>query len=158
MPESIEGMGLLRMRLAQLATDIKRTEKPLRAAGSVLVASITKNFQAQGRPEKWKPLAASTIEQRRKGRGKGGPQILIDSGRLRNSIAYKLVSGGVTVGTNVVYARRQHFGYPMGGVGPVTPGRGHSHTPARPFMIMQPEDVTTIDKIFVKHVSGGKAV
>ena len=48
---------------------------------------VDKNFKADGRLHEngryhWKPLKASTIKQRRKGKGKGKPQILRDTGRL----------------------------------------------------------------------------
>lgn len=111
-----------------------------------MVGSIEKNFREQGGPVKWKGLAASTLSRRRRGRGRGGPQILIDTARLKNSIGYRLVNAGVEIGTNVVYAPRQHFGYPGG------KGRGHSRTPARPFLMVQPEDVKEIGEIFKRHV------
>lgn len=106
-------------------------------------ASIERNFQASGRPKKWKPLAESTLE-RRKGRS---PKILIDSSHLKNSMSDRLTSDGVEVGTNVIYAKRQHFGYPGGS------GRGHSKTPARPFMLLQEEDIRDIGEVFKRHIA-----
>ena len=148
MADSIQGMSRLVSRLQQLALDSRRVEPPLKAAGQVAVHSIQMNFQAQGRPQKWTPLAPRTLARRRRGKGRGGPRILIDTARLKNSINAKLVSGpGVAVGTNVIYARRQHSGYPGG------KGRGLSKTPARPFMLLQPEDIESIDRIFVRHIS-----
>ncbi|HEY6334100.1 MAG TPA: phage virion morphogenesis protein [Blastocatellia bacterium] len=157
----IDGMAGLAKRIGQLATDTKKVEAPLRAAGAIVVASITKNFQAQGRPEKWKPLSPITLAMRKKGpKGKGGgrsSQILIDSADLRNSIGYRVVTGpGVEIGTNKKYARRQHFGYPGDPKAPLF--SGHRPTPARPFMMIQPEDFPKIDRIFVKHISGGKVI
>jgi phage gpG-like protein len=104
------------------------------------------NFRAQGRPARWPGLAAAIISRRRRGKGRGGPQILVDTARLKNSIGYRLVSEGVEVGTNVKYARRQHFGFP-GGTGP-----GHSKTPVRPFLLVQDEDIEAIAGIFRRHV------
>lgn len=151
MAEEIQGLNRLLSRVRELALDTSHTERPLRVAGALLVASIQKNFAEQGRPERWPPLAAATIARRRKGRGKGGPKILIDSARLKNSVSYKMVSSGgepaVKVGTNVIYAARQHFGYPGGS------GRGHGKTKSRKFMlIQQPEDIDAIGRVFKRHL------
>lgn len=48
---------------------------------------IKKNFQAQGRNHEnskfhWKPLKESTIKRRRKGKGRGNPKVLRDTGNL----------------------------------------------------------------------------
>src|SRR5262245_27168749 len=106
----IEGLDRLLDRLAELATDTRHTEKPLRATGALLVRSVEQNFQTQGRPKKWTPLSPRTVKGRRKGKGSGGPRILIDSARLKNSMSYRIVhvSAGAAVeaGTNVVYAKR----------------------------------------------------
>lgn len=146
MANEIQGLGRLLGRVRRLAADARNTERPRRAAGEVLRRSAEQNFRAQGRPQRWQGLADSTLSRRRRGRGRGGPQILIDTARLKNSISYRLVSEGVEVGTNVVYAPRQHFGFPGG------PGRGHSRTPARPFLVVQDEDIETIAGIFRRHI------
>src|ERR1051325_6961054 len=113
MAEGIEGLDQLLKRLGELALDTRRVEKPLKAAGAHMLGSIEKNFQAQGRPKRWDPLSPRTLAGRRKGRRKkGGPKILIDTARLKNSMGVKLVEGpAALVGTNVKYARRQHSGY-----------------------------------------------
>jgi len=148
MAGDLQGLESLLRRVAQLATDTKHVERPLKAAGAYMLGSIEKNFRAQGRPQKWKGLAASTLGRRRRGKGRGGPQILIDSARLKNSIAFRVVAEpGVEIGTNVKYARRQHFGYPKG------EGRGHNATPARPFLVFQDEDKPAIRDIFRRHLA-----
>ena len=151
MAEGFEGLQAILSRLNQLATDIRHVEGPLKAAGVYALGSIERNFQEQGRPAKWKPLADSTRAGRRKGKGSRAPRILIDSARLKNSIAMKLIAGGsgpeVLIGTNVGYAARQHFGYPGGS------GRGDAKTPARPFLMLQePEDYDAIGRIFARHI------
>ena len=144
--EGIQGLGRLLSRLAKLKTDTQHVERPLKAAGVYMLGSIEKNFKEQGRPAKWEGLKASTLKGRRRGRGRGGPKILISTARLKNSIAYRVHTQGLEIGTNVVYAKRQHFGFPGG------PGRGHSHTPARPFLMFQNEDVTEVGNIFRRHI------
>lgn len=137
-------------RLGELALDTRRVEKPLKASGAYMLGSIEKNFQAQGRPKRWDPLSPRTLAGRRKGRRKkGGPKILIDTARLKNSMSVKLVEGpGALVGTNVKYARRQHAGYDS-----EQKGRGHSKTPARAFMMFQDEDHDAIGRIFSRHIA-----
>lgn len=134
-------------RVNRLQRDIKHVEKPMKAAGQYVVGSIVKNFNSSGRPKKWQKLAPSTVAGRRKGKGKGGLKILIDKGQLRNSHSVRLRSDGVEVGTNMVQAKRQHFGYPGGS------GRGHAKTPARPFVMFQDEDPEAIGRIFSRHIS-----
>jgi phage virion morphogenesis protein len=141
------GMDVLKRRLDELARDLHQVERPLKAIGTYMVGSVQKNFQAQGRPQKWTPLAPSTLRGRRKGKGSGGPSILTDTARLKNSIQSKIAISAdpsVSIGSNVKYARRQQEGFPKG------TGRGHAHTPARPFLVIQDEDVPAMGKIVVK--------
>lgn len=147
MAEDIEGLGRLLSRIGKLTTDTRRVEAPLKAAGAYMLGSIEKNFREQGRPQKWQGLAASTLSKRRRGRGRGGPQILIDTARLKNSINFRVVTKGVEIGTNVKYAARQHFGFPGG------TGRGHAKTQARSFLMFQREDFSEIAKIFRRHLT-----
>jgi phage virion morphogenesis protein len=148
MSDGLETFERAARRIHQMATDVKHVERPLKEAGEYIVGSVKKTILVGGRPVKFAPLAASTIAGRRKGRGRGGPKILIDRGRLLGSIQKKVTTDGVRVGTNVVYAARHHFGYPGGS------GRGHSRTPARPFMQMQkPEDEIKIGQIFARHIA-----
>ena len=48
--------------------------------------SIKETFRRQGRPARWKGLAPLTIALRRKGKGKGSPRILQDTGQLFTSV------------------------------------------------------------------------
>jgi phage virion morphogenesis protein len=148
MSEGITGLERVIRRIGELATDTRQVERPLKAAGAYMLGSIERNFRAQGRPQKWQKLAAATLQRRRTGRGRGGAQILIDTARLKNSMSFRLVSApGVEIGTNVIYGPRQHFGYPGGA------GRGHSKTPARPFLMFQDEDYDALAAIFKRHVA-----
>lgn len=147
MSEAIEGLDRLLRRVERIDRNITREiQKPFRAAGTYMIGSIQRNFKAGGRPKKWKELAESTIKQRRRGGGKGGIKILVDTARLKNSPAMRVRRTEAEVGTNMVQAKRQHFGYPEG------KGRGHAETPARPFMMFQDEDYDAIGQIFSRHV------
>jgi len=140
-------------RIARRASDFR----PLLAVmGERMRQSIGRNFREGGRPEKWKPS--------RRAKAKGG-QTLIDTGRLRSSITYEAGPRELKVGTNVVYARIHQLGGRIEGVfgvrahsrllrqafgRPVAPRRvtvrAYSRRvdmelPARPFLVVQPEDV-----------------
>jgi phage virion morphogenesis protein len=145
----IEGIDRLFNRIRKLSADSKHVERPLKASGVYMLGSIERNFKASGRPAKWQALAPGTLRRRRKGKGKGGAKILVDTARLKNSMQTRLVSDGVQIGTNTVYAGRHHFGYPGG------TGRGRSKTPARPFLMFQNEDLTAIGQIFKRHIERG---
>lgn len=168
MADEIQGMSDLISRIHQLKSDTRHTERAMGEAGAYMLGSIEDNFRAQGRPAKWQALAASTLAARRgvkrdkagrtrdrsgryaKKGGGGSAQILIDMARLKNSIAFKVIGGGVGVeiGTNVKYGARQHFGYPGGS------GRGHSRTPARAFLMFQQQDLDYIGgTIFRRHIA-----
>lgn len=168
MADDIEGLDRLLKRIGKLATDVTHVERPLKAAGALVQASVQKNFNEQGRPEKWTPLHPRTLARRRKGKGKGGSKILIDSARLRNSIQFQLITGpAVEVGTNVEYAARHHFGFSAGFYkqtkarmsdkrdkkGRRIGRRGLGRTPARPFLLLQGEDIRDIGDLFKRHIS-----
>lgn len=156
--------------------------KPLNQCGIMMMRSIDKNFRDQGRPIKWKPLSPLTIELRRKGRRKrfaGQLMILVDTGRLRNSLIrkgspgniYKLHANSLQLGTNVEYAWLMQ----MGGRIIHRPPR-HIRTektkkkklyvksirrakkiiiPPRPFLVVQEEDkkmIVRIHRDFIKNV------
>lgn len=141
----IQGLEKVIKRVHKLATDTRRPERALKTIGTYMLGSIEKNFKAGGRPDKWTELSEATIAGRRN-KKKSSIKILVDTARLKNSMNFHVTSEGVEIGTNVVYAARQHFGYEGGA------GRGHSKTPARPFLMFQKEDVREIGEIFKRHL------
>jgi phage gpG-like protein len=162
----IEGLAELNNRIREIAGDVKKAKRPLTTASVYMLGSIEKNFQQQGRPKKWTPLNPKTLELRRKSRKANkaagiktgrGSRILIDMARLKNSMTFLATDTSAEVGTNVVYARRHQFGYP--GVEKKEgddkekkgPGRGRGKTPARPFILIQGEDIREIGEIFKRH-------
>jgi len=148
MADEIIGLKPLLDRIAQMATDTRHVERALKSAGVHMLGSVEKNFQQQGRPKRWSRLAPRTLAGRRKGKGRGGARILIDTAKMKNQVSSVVHSDGVQIGLNAVQAKRQHFGYP-GGSGP-----GQSKTPARPFLTLQdPEDVKAIGEIFKRHIA-----
>jgi phage virion morphogenesis protein len=70
---------------------------------------VEENFEKEGRPDKWRPLAQSTIRARRR-KGNWPGKILQVRGRLAASFQEKHDNNTAIVGTNVKYAAIQHFG------------------------------------------------
>lgn len=110
--------------------------------GELIVLSIDDNFQQGGRfgvniagewtggRRKWRPSWRAKED-------KG--QTLIDTGRLVSSITYVASPQGVQVGTNVSYGRKHHYGL-----------EGNQ---ARPFLVVQDEDIEEINDLFLRFLS-----
>ncbi len=124
----------------------------LATIGEIVQASIQRNFEEGGRPEKWKALAPSTIKQREK-TGKWPGKILVrrgTAGGLQGSISYRVFSAGVTLSALKKYSAAHHFGREAMGrrstLGSREVQRGVSGIPARPFMMLQDEDWREIEE------------
>lgn len=121
---------------------------PLMKSISVVASfSVSRNFEVGGRPG-WKPLAPATIRFKMK---HGKPlRPLVFSGALSQIVrtatkTFALI--GVQPRTQA-YAAIQHFGGKA--------GRGHKVTiPARPYMVLQPEDKADIIALAEKHLEAG---
>lgn len=153
---------------------------PLKRIGEYMISSIQNNFLAQGRPDKWAPLSQMTMALRRKGTGAGGPLILRDKGDLFKSIVYDPVEPEefVRVGTNLPYAKKLHYGgvnvipahtenvksFTRRSKGKTITVRSFKrkvsdrmfNVPARPFVMVQEDDVPVIQRIFVDHIKSAK--
>ena len=81
------------------------------AVGAVYASGAQQRFVDQVDPDgkPWKPLSPVTLARRRKA-GRGGVQILRDTGRLMNSISYSTAGNTVTVFTNVAYGATHQYG------------------------------------------------
>lgn len=139
--------------LTKLETKLKKKTRLLRKMGSYQVTSTMLNFQAEGRPDKWPPLAESTIQReylggnkerkrKRKLGGKAyrryraGKKMLIDTGMLRQSVNYQVKGNAVEVGPGGAatdYARIHNEGG-MAGRGRKTP------IPKRTYLLVLPMD------------------
>jgi len=130
-------------------------ESVLEKFGETMVKSIQRNFDEEGRPIHWQPLKPATVKTwlRKKGidlkggehieqLGKikiglsdeglaafSGRKILQDTGFLRASINAKMIDRlTLAVRADCKYAYVHQFGSPK------------KNIPARPFMMVQPED------------------
>ncbi|PZA07787.1 MULTISPECIES: phage virion morphogenesis protein [unclassified Meiothermus] len=134
-----------------------------RKIGEALVSSSIRRFNEQKAPDgtPWQPLAASTIAPRKRDFTRSGRlrksaerrlvnrKILIQTARLRNSIAFTVNGTTVAVGTNVVYAATHQFGAKAGAFGRTSRGQAipFGDIPARPFLGISREDQVEIERI-----------
>ncbi len=82
---NLEGRGIeeWRGRLEGFRTRATNLQPVFDEFGRYMLGSIRRNFEAEGRPRKWQPLAPSTIQQRTR-QGYGAGPILYRTGRLRH--------------------------------------------------------------------------
>jgi len=101
-------VGPAQRALAALRAKAADLAPAFREIGSGIVEEARLGFRESKDPygKPWQKLKASTIARRRK----GSSQPLLDTGRLRNSISFRLIGNGVEVGTNVRYAAIHQFG------------------------------------------------
>jgi len=143
---TVDMRGVTRMT-KRMRGRLNNLRPALKSSGAVLVQSIQKNIQKGGRPDKWEGLSDMTKNMRRKGSGKGEPQVLRDTGALMNSIV-PLDTGRdyIHVGSTLDYARRHVFGEPSSIHG--------IKVPVRDFLMVQDSDVERITTIFRDHIFG----
>lgn len=144
----ITGDKALKKRLNSARRAMTDFRPWLKQAELIAIESVQTNFIQEGRPDKWPGLKLATLLSRGAEVGGGGrPKPLRDKGILIASIgAPKQHSGGVSImdkfsletGTQMKYARPQHFGTRDG------------HIPPRPFMFLQDIDETRITILLVE--------
>jgi phage virion morphogenesis protein len=121
----------VRKRLTALAAQGHSLRPLMQDIGEEVRRIVEKNFEAGGRPERWKPSARSKRD---------GGKPLTDKGTLRRSMTVDADSKSVRVGTNVIYAGIHQFGGKA--------GRGRKvNIPARPFLVISDADQSRIEKI-----------
>lgn len=167
----------------------------LRSIGRLGVESVKENFDAGGRPKRWKKSARAK---------KQGGQTLQDDGKLKGSITSRVGATKVAIGTTDIRADVHHSGktikprskkfltiptefakhkgsgkvkgtardfedtfikkgktgkglwifqnQPDGKILPIFKLVKRVKMPARPFMLLQKEDLTEIKKLLTKHI------
>jgi len=118
---------LQKMRLRMTAGTPQMT-RLIKATAGFMMEEVEENFEAEGRPDKWKELSPVTIMLRAaKNRWPG--KIMQMEGHLADSISSHTTRAGAQVGTNLKYAAIHHFGGRA--------GRGLKVTiPARPVLLL----------------------
>jgi phage virion morphogenesis protein len=103
------------VKKAELFEELKEKLKGkeiYRVLASELLEAVYRNFEAEGRPQKWKHLAKSTIRDRRR-KGYWPGKILqrqAGGSGLLASIHSSYTDNSATVGTNKAYAAIHQFG------------------------------------------------
>lgn len=121
--------GEVRRGLNRLLRASRDLSPAMREIAGHLADSAEENLQRQAAPDgvPWKPLAESTVADRRR-QGYGAGPILERSGDLFGSIHADHDRRSAVAGTNLVYAALQQFGGEPG----MPPGA--AAVPARPFL------------------------
>jgi phage gpG-like protein len=157
----IKGIRELDDTLRGIIRGVDDFKEPLKQAGVYMYQSIDKNFQAQGRPSKWKKHHPLTTKLR------GGGRILEDTGRLKASITsrgsgskYQLSNSKLVIGSNLkargssrTLLDIQQNGIPAG-ANKVFGRKGSGGIPARPVLMIQDEDTEKIEQIFADYIEG----
>lgn len=129
----------VRKLLQQLEATGKDMTPVMRKIAGIMSDAVEENFAKEGRPDRWPPLALSTIKQREK-QGHWPGQMLQRTGSLASSISSEYNATSATVGTNKIYAAIQQFGG-MAGRG------GRVRIPARPFLALDEDDMKEIIEV-----------
>ncbi len=197
----IEGTDELQRKLAQMIARGKNLKPPLRDVANVVLMGVNKNFEAEGRPNRWAPRSPKTLlsmqaqevgratETRRFQRAgsrardniirqtiirASGYKILQVKGDLRKSITAAVSDTEVRVGSSLPYARIHQLGGTIGSV-VIRPrnkkalaflvSAGHQvivksvtrpaiRIPARPYLVIQPDEKQQIVRILEDWVIG----
>lgn len=151
----------------ELSARVRNLAPVLPDIGEMFRSSIDQNFAVGGRfgsepfgggKERWK-ISIRAREQ--------GGQTLLDTRRLSASVGYSISGNTVSVGSNVIYGALHHFGKKIegksGGFLYFRIGKRGSNLyrkrsvtiPARPWLVLQSEDVTEAVEIVASYVIGG---
>ncbi len=146
---------------------------PMKFAAIQLTNSVIENFMAGGRPDRWTPLADSTLLAK-----VPKTKILIDSGDLFDSITGDSGPDFARVSSDRPYARAHQFGHKFSGTvtvpaherrirqafgKPIEPRtvtvREHTmkmntEIPERPFLLVQDEDMEFIQDAMADYLLG----
>ena len=127
--------------VSNLVSRLKKFEANLNTlpwleVGQLVKKSVQDNFVAGGRPTKWVPRTR-----------KYPHPILRKSLKLMNSIYVEPGKNKVAIGTRVIYQAVHQFGHNF------SDGRS---IPARPYLMVQPQDIKDIQVIFRRHILSGK--
>ena len=126
------------------------SQEVLNEVGEILVSSVQQNFEVYGRfgekegeggSKKWADVSEDYAEYK-KLQGKDPANILLYTGQLRSSITYRVEGNTVFVGTNKDYSEYLNDGAGL--------------MPARPFLVIQPEDVDDIEDAVRQAIERGE--
>jgi phage virion morphogenesis protein len=154
----VTGTDELKKVIGQAILINKNAGAILRMIGMRMKKMIQDNIKRQENADgsKWEPMSEVTKELRRKGRGTGEPILLRDTGRLFNSIAFKVNGNEIIAGTNVEYAPALQFGQKGGWSGGNVEGKWIGETmatiPARQFVYIRDADIEILTKMLTNEL------
>lgn len=145
-------LAIIARDVDKLGLDIRSFREPLRrAVQQVMIPSFQKNFDVGGRPA-WEPLSDATLEMRRRGlhKGKGGTKPLDLTGTLKRNMSYMSIwtftsdyAAITDLPQRIWYGKAQQAGFRTFFI----------TAPARPFVIMQPEDEEAVARVFDTYIA-----
>lgn len=140
--------------MRQAAGDWTPVTRPL---SHKLRNSVDENFAAGGRYDRAGAFTGGS--KKWEARKNGSPSFLQDSGVLRGSILPEHTTDDATVATNMEYAAANNFGMILGVRSSLMTRRRKKAggTPARPFMVVQAEDVEEAKRLGRAHILGAGA-
>jgi len=153
----IKGLKELNSKVAGMKTRSINLYPPLNAAGYIIARSVRKNIHEQGRPRWNKPSARVKAT---------GGKTLIKSTDMYKSINSRVQGNTAIVGTNKIQAAIHHYGgvitaknvpYLCFRVAGKFVKVKSVKIPARPYMMIQKEDITKILKVFDDYIVRGRA-
>jgi phage gpG-like protein len=116
-----------RALLALLAARLELPAALLASAEPIVAGAIERNFDEEGRPLPWPPLAPATLRRK-----PAGLRILERTGRLRRSIHTRVEGERLIASTDLPYAAAHQFGAPR------------RRLPARPFLVLTPAETEAV--------------
>lgn len=109
------------------------------AFGPYMLRSISRNFEAEGRPGRWAPLRPATIRERiREGYGAG--PILVRTGRLKRGFRFEARPRTFRLFNRVPYYPHHQYGAPRANI------------PRRQMVVLLRQDQAEFTKIARKHL------
>lgn len=160
----------VKVMLKGIENNGKNLSRAMRTIAVELEESVRENFEAGGRYSKAGSLIGG-LNKWKKGKYGGS---LIRTGNLRDSITSKHDKDSAQVGTNIKYAKIHNFGGTVKEhdvvarngkalrfvINGETLFRKKVHIrsyeiPARPFMVVQPEDIEGFKETLIEHLTEG---
>jgi phage gpG-like protein len=140
-------IGLITKRIDKLGIDIRSFREPLkRSIQRVIAPSMVMNFDVGGRPA-WVPLSSSTVLIRERMKQGNSDKILVKTGLLRRTMG-QLNIWDISRDTAIIAHLPEKIWY-----GSIHQGGGHTGDatiPARPFAMLQDEDVDHVQQVFAE--------
>ena len=136
----IDGADAVKKRLGEIASRMSNPRPILKAIGDRVAEQTKRRFESGGPApsgDPWAALKPATMKRKKR------DKILTESGQLKNSIRYQMISNNtVEIGTNKIYAAVHQFGFKKKNIS------------ARPFLGLSEKDGNEIVGIINDYIMG----